>query len=655
MVFYKRVSMASSALILSGLASSASYAEDIVDMSLRDLMDLQVFTSATRVPTQLTKAPGTVFRFSRQDFARFGARNVTDLLEFVPGVQINQYRKRHRSIWVRGLLDRYNSKMVLEVDGVRTRSLYYNHFSLDDAFPLEQIESVEVVLGPVSSLYGANAFAGIISIKTRDFSADSKLQMTAEVGDHERRKVSGLYNSEKFQAFGSYLEQDAPFREDRKSFIGSDVLQPLDEDYQSLQLKLRPLDGLTLKLDYKKSEVPFLFIPPTQDGFIEEESTQFTAAYEVGSLESGRLEVHAYHNNLNAHEHEVEQETRQLGYLEHQDATMAGASALFLRRFSEHTLAGGVVWEREAADNTSYTRYYYFADGFLDPPEQGNLLSEPDFEADNLAAYAQDVWVLPSKLELTLGVRYDDFEHYGDHLNYRAALVYEPSERHTGKLMYGTAIRTPNLRESLKVLEGNTFVPPELEPEEINSLELAYLYQLDWANVSVTLFHNELDNYIREVPSPEDEYFANISETVTFDGVESVVNLRPHEALDIRFGVSYLNTEDPDGYDLPYLSEWNSNLKFEYRLSERHTLGAAFIYGSDREDLNFFDDDDADAFVITNIFASGQISKGLSYSLGVDNLFDERIYDPAADFGGQHNTERAEREVWAQLAWTLDL
>ena len=204
--------------------------EAFSEMSLDELMSLDVFSAASRLPTKHSQAAGTVYSFERKDFARMGVRRVDDLFQFVPGMQLNQYRKRHRSIWSRGLLDRYNDKLILMVDGVQMRHLYYGHFSLGDNFPLEKIEKVEIIQGPASSLYGANAFGGIISITTRKFAdgEDSDVELSAEVGNHERKKVTALASGSKVQIFGSHLTQDAPFREERKSFIGGQTLQPLD-------------------------------------------------------------------------------------------------------------------------------------------------------------------------------------------------------------------------------------------------------------------------------------------------------------------------------------------------------------------------------------------------------------------------------------------
>src|SRR5690606_16108809 len=72
---------------------------DFSSMSLNDLLALEVFSSASLLPSQESKAPGTVYSFSSRDFRRFGARRLEDLLQFIPGIQLNQYRKRHQTAW----------------------------------------------------------------------------------------------------------------------------------------------------------------------------------------------------------------------------------------------------------------------------------------------------------------------------------------------------------------------------------------------------------------------------------------------------------------------------------------------------------------------------------------------------------------------------
>lgn len=650
-------------LLFLGLMSGKAFAADnsdvaYSDMSLRALMKLDVFRAASLLPTSPAKAPGTVYSFNREDFVRLGVRRLDDLLQFVPGIQMNQYRKRHRTIWSRGLIDRYNDKMVLLVDGVRMQHLYYGHFSLGDNFPLEKVEKVEIIQGPASSLYGANAFGGIISVTTRNFSAEPQADTTVEAGNHQRRKATALYNSPKIQAFASYLEQDAPFRDDRLSFIGGETLQPLNETYRNILLKAMPVEGLTLSADYQQNDMPFLFIPKTQDAFIEERILNVAAHYERGEIDTGRVEASVFFTRDDTREIEKEQQTQTLGYVENQKSDIHGARiTVFKRLFSDHVFALGATNQNEAARDMSYTRYFHYADGFLSPPRTGYLLSDPDINNEDYSIYLQDVWNINPELTLTAGARYDDFEVFGGHYNYRAALVYSPNEQENWKLMYGTAIRTPTYREYLKVLEGTSFVPPTPEPERIHSLELGYNHQWARADLGVTLFRNVITDYIHEVPTPDgaDEYFANSHEKWLMYGADTLLRYRLRDKLNLRLGVAYLNAKAEDSGKLPYLATWSSSLGLDYQLLSDHRIGLSLFHNSNRTDTNSYPDDNPGSFVLANIFASGRIAKELKYRAGVDNLLDKRVYDPAGDFGGQYNTEKSEREYWLQIQWSPDL
>ena len=647
--------------LASGLSPQLALAEGdvpgLADMSLEDLVNMDVFQAANLLPTEASKAPGTVYRFDQGDFNRFGVRRLADLLQFVPGFQLSQYRKRHRSIWSRGMLQRYNDKLILLVDGVRQQHFYYGHFDLGDNLALEQIESVEIIQGPASSLYGANALSGLISVKTKDFSALPQLQVSAEYGDNHRSKVTGLYNSENVQVFGSYLDQHAAFRDSRESFIGSEVMQPLDESYQSFYIKARPVEGLTLKLDYNKSTAPFLFIPPTQDGFVEYENWAINASYDVGDFETGRLEVDAFYQDNDGREFEKEQVTRRHGYEEFQSAVMAGINATLFKRYGSHTLALGGSWSRDEAKETEYERLFHFARGFLVVPETGNLLAEPKIVNEDFAVFLQDVWQVTDDLSVTLGTRHDKFDRFGEYTNYRVAAVYSQPGGHTWKFLYGTGIRPPSPREYLKVLEGTTFVAPIPKAERMKSYELSYGYSAQRVKTTVTAFHNRVDDFISEMPTPDgaDEFFANSFSSVDMVGIEGVLDVSFSDDFDMRLSASYTDVSSPTYGNTPYVASWLGSVLAHYHLNDSHRIGMSFIYNDNRRDLNSDPSDDAESFIQTNLFVEGQLSPQLNYRLGVDNLLDDTIVDPAADFGPQHNTERTEREIWLSITWKPEL
>ncbi|MGR8935906.1 MAG: TonB-dependent receptor plug domain-containing protein [Gammaproteobacteria bacterium] len=640
-----------------GQAENASPPPDFTDMSLKELMDVEVFSAASLLPTEQNKAPGTVYSFNREDFRRMGIRRLDDLLAYVPGFQLGQNRKRHRSIWARGLLDRFNDKLLLLVDGVRRQHLYYGNFSLGDNFPLEKIEKVEIILGPASALYGPNAFGGIIAVTTRGFSGKRKGEATVEAGSNERIKGTLQYNSDRLYAFGSYLSQDAPFSSDRKSFIGGETLQPLDEDYANTFVKASPIKGLTVSADYYHNNTPFLFIPAAQNAFVEENSLTLQGNYEAGDLERGKLQANFYYTWDDAREYENEQQTQSLGYKEYQDAAMAGSTiTAFKRFFEDHIAALGFNWMHSEAVNMDFERRFRFDSGFLHQPKTGSLLSDPRISNDDYAVFFQDVWDIIPQLNLTLGGRYDSFERFGDFFNYRAALVYTPDDNQTVKLLYGTAIRTPTLREYEKVLEGTAFVAPMPKPEGIKSVELGYGYRWEQASLNVTLFHNEVEDYIHEIPTPDgaDEYFANSQAPWRLRGAELLLQFKPLRNLDLRLSGAYLDAEDLDSGKLPYLAPWTASFLADYNYFDHHRLGVSLVYNSSRPDTNRFTGDNAQQFLIANVFGSGDIAHGFSYNFGIDNVFDTHVFDPAADFGEQFNTERSEREFWMRIRWVID-
>lgn len=652
------LSIQRAALVASVVFANSSFAseiesEQLASMSLEQLLNLEVFTSASLIPTQTAKAPGSAYTFSQKDFRRYGVRRLEDLLQFVPGMQINQSRKRDKSIWSRGLPQRNNNKMVLLIDGVRQQHLYYGHFSLGEDLALENIEKVEVILGAASSLYGANAFGGLISVTTKDFAFEPELTLSAEAANNDRTKVTALYNSEKIQVFGSYLNQDAPFDEHRTSFIGLPTEQPLGEEYSSLQVKIKPWDSLTLKLEHRQQDKPFLFIPSTQDAFVESEFTSVSAIYQQGSIEDGLIEVKAYYQWDDGKEYELEQVTRIEGYTEYQDAEMGGISLQGIQQVANHTLALGLSFDHEEAKNTQFRRSYSFNVGFFSVPEEGDLLSDPGVHNDNYALFFQDVWQVNESIELTLGVRYDDFSQFDDYVNYRAALVYSADDYHVWKLLYGTAIRTPNFREYLKVLEGTSFQAPVPDAEKLKSLEVGYNYTRQRWSFSSSVYFNDYEDSIQERPTPDmaDEYFDNIDGGLEAYGAEAQLSYLHETGWDLVATVSYVDSSSDDYDELPYIASWSASAMVGYQWSVDHRVGMSLIYNDSRPDLNSYDQDRAESFVLANVFSSGRLSQTLEYEAGIDNLFDEENYDPAADFGGQHNNERSRREIWLKLQW----
>jgi iron complex outermembrane receptor protein len=141
--------------------------KDLTSASLEDLMNMQV-TSVSRTSQKVSNVAAAIFVITQEDIHRSGATNIPDLLRIVPGVQVAQVNANKWAISARGLNDLYSNELLVLVDG---RTVYTPSFGgvfwdvLD--VPLDDIEQIEVIRGPGSSVWGSNAVNGVINIITK--------------------------------------------------------------------------------------------------------------------------------------------------------------------------------------------------------------------------------------------------------------------------------------------------------------------------------------------------------------------------------------------------------------------------------------------------------------------------------------------------------
>src|SRR5204863_6058936 len=141
------------------------------DISLEELvkMEIPIVEGASKYKQKTTEAPASVTIITADEVKKYGYRTLADILNSVPGLYISDDRQNAR-LGVRGVISRdYNSRVLLLVDGHRINN------SLSDGAPIgtefildvDLIDRVEIIRGPGSSLYGNNAFFGVINVITR--------------------------------------------------------------------------------------------------------------------------------------------------------------------------------------------------------------------------------------------------------------------------------------------------------------------------------------------------------------------------------------------------------------------------------------------------------------------------------------------------------
>lgn len=129
-------------------------------------------TSVSKTAESLREAPATVVVVTGDEIERRGYLDLEQLLHDLPGFDVNRTNGDiYSHIYQRGYYDAFNSRLLLLVDGVEQNDLTQGTQYLSRQYPLTNIDRVEVVYGPASTMYGANAYTGVISIITKDAAA----------------------------------------------------------------------------------------------------------------------------------------------------------------------------------------------------------------------------------------------------------------------------------------------------------------------------------------------------------------------------------------------------------------------------------------------------------------------------------------------------
>jgi outer membrane receptor for ferrienterochelin and colicins len=129
-------------------------------------------TSVSKSAESLREAPATVVVVTGDEIERRGYLDLEQLLHDLPGFDVNRTNGDiYSHVYQRGYFDEFNSRLLLLVDGVEQNDLTQGTQYLSRQYPLTNIERVEVVYGPASTMYGANAYTGVISVITKDAAA----------------------------------------------------------------------------------------------------------------------------------------------------------------------------------------------------------------------------------------------------------------------------------------------------------------------------------------------------------------------------------------------------------------------------------------------------------------------------------------------------
>ncbi|WP_114970852.1 TonB-dependent receptor plug domain-containing protein [Rhodoferax ferrireducens] len=513
--------------------------EDLV-VSYGDKATVSIVTGSEQ---SLRRAPAVATVITAEDIAAMGATDLDEVLETVPGVHVSRSANNYAPLYVvRGVQTQFTPQVLVMQNGVPiTTLLIGNKGNLWGGYPVEHIARIEIIRGPGSALYGADAFSGVINIITKSAADTPGTQVGMRVGSFATENawvqhggklgpmdVAAYLRIGSSEGFKERVSADAQTRFDRifgthaslapgSVRTGYDAVDGnLDLAYDKWRVragyKLRDNIGLgagiASALDpvgREKSERLTGDVSWTNAQFAPDWGVGFEASYlyytqrvpvafqlfPPGANIGGGVSANGFSGGPETWERQL----RLSAF-----ATYTG--------FADHGLRFGVGHDDLDLYKTAESRNFtYSPTGALVPVAGGALVDFSDSNPFMLPhrrlvdyVYAQDEWNFAKDWALTTGLRHDRYSDVGGTTNPRLALVWDAALDVTVKLMAGRAFRAPAFNEIYSITNPVALGNPNLRPEVVSTVEAALTWQARRdLQLNVSLFHYDMKDTIRLV------------------------------------------------------------------------------------------------------------------------------------------------------------
>ena len=490
--------------------------------------------SGTRQP--IARAPSVASVITAEDIAAIGAADLDEVLETVPGLHVSRSPLGYNPIYtIRGISTQYNPQVLMLVNGIPITGVFVGDRSqIWAGMPVENIARIEVIRGPGSALYGADAFSGVINIITRNAADLDGPQLGLRAGSFNSRDAWMQYGG----AWGSY-DVAGYLRvgktDGQRQVIAADVLS--GSPFPTLapgpvNLGRDAVDGrLDLARDKWRLRAGYQQRANASTG-----AGVASALDPVGSNFGERISTDLTWQDANfAPDLDVTAQASYLHITEQSDLTLYPPG---FPGFPDGVIGNPDKWERHLRFNLSaayvglQSHKLRFGAGTQDDdlyrtretknftlvPVPGGFFPAPLGAVVDVSetapflrphrrrvnyVYAQDEWAFTRDWYLTAGVRHDQYSDFGGTTNPRLALVWETAYNLTSKLLYGRAFRPPSFSELYNINNPVGLGNPNLEPEEIESVELAFAWQpVSAVQTNLNLFRYRMKDILRFVQDP---------------------------------------------------------------------------------------------------------------------------------------------------------
>jgi len=528
------------------LFSSAIKSEEILDLSLEELLQVRVSTASHATDT-LEAAAADVIVISEEDIHNRGYRNLQDLLADIAAIDLHTKSEAttFNRVAARGIAG--NGKLQILLDGHRINSPTGEDIPIAHNFPLYFVKQVEIVFGPASAIYGADAFSLVINLISKKAKEEGELEVATgsdglysahlydagSLGDQINYQV-GL---NRFSVEGGRLTTEYPQQfqlNDLLDFSGQTVVAASDRSSPSFPEQARHFyASLSKEGSWRIVFNRSIINHPTSTG--TRPDTVDYGRNPVWTTELSTLFFTKYWrlsdrwsstSQLSYNRYQLDQDSKfsnifvgfKDGYKFAQGEGKRIEQQWHFSGFAEQDLVFGLSYEDLSSIPKSADLPSPYNPELGHSQQNLNYLFVGDlpikiFKIDwrNTSAYVEWKYQLLKNLRFTSGVRYENSSNYGATTNPRLGIHFKPGLNHEIKMIVGEAFLAPTPRFTHDHFGSFAFmrndglahsffmqVPNEnIEPETLKTFEINYLYRYsrDW-HIRIVGYRSEVDNLI---------------------------------------------------------------------------------------------------------------------------------------------------------------
>lgn len=590
-------------LITALLAGKGVFAQNVPQDSLKVQQLDEVVVSDSKFELKRENSGKTVIKITAEELQRNQGRTVAEIINTKSGIEIAGSRGRDGAVlgaFARGGRGR---QVLIVIDGVRVSdpSTFSAEYDLRLLSP-NTIESIEIIKGAASTLYGTNAATAVINITTkksseREVAGNFETSIgTNQTADDQSYDLGSIQNAANVNGTLGKFNYGVDFSNRYKSGMSAAVTPQNEEDIFSHF-------STNVRLGYQFSEQFELQVYGNQTKFKNEYDASMMDAPNLGENEQQRVGLSSEYSYGKGSVH--------------LNAAYSDYESIANDTFGESTTEGN-NWVLDLYHKYVFGEQFHTILGVNYIKDEARFTQEVDFTI--VDPYANVVYVSDFGLNLNAGARLNNHSEYGNHFVYNVnpSFVFDTENGYVKLLgSYATSYITPNLTQLFGAFGGN----PNLEPEENTTIEGGVELKLDNTFRISTLYFDR--NETNAIGFDANFTSINVADEIDANGVEVEATWLPWNNVSVNANYTFTERKGDNAIRIP---KHKANLSLWYQFSESTNASLDYAYTGERFDTDFntFSDIALEPFSLLNFAIRHELIKNkLNVFLNADNLLNE--------------------------------